>query len=232
MPRRPVTVQLGTAGDHRRVGVLSLSPIVDPPVHPTALGTVPPGTPGLPTRWRRHHRRAPRPTLAVEPAGPGAAGGRLLAHEPGHAQVRAVVRVSHSAAHRVIDTHGPLPAPARRRPKDQIAIVDCTLITMAPALSALHHGSCVGTSRTQCDRRLPWLFRGASHPRHPVSRIFQMARCATLRSTTAYRQLSLLLQAPPIARSRLISVLHSVAMVDAALGFVRMPLLGVSDRTL
>src|SRR5256885_6507111 len=38
--------------------------------------------------------------------------------------------VSHSAAHRVIDSLGPLLAlaPARRRPKDQIAIVDGTLI--------------------------------------------------------------------------------------------------------
>jgi hypothetical protein len=38
--------------------------------------------------------------------------------------------VSHSAAHRVIDTLGPLLAltPVRRRPKDQVAIVDGTLI--------------------------------------------------------------------------------------------------------
>src|SRR3954462_8629563 len=38
--------------------------------------------------------------------------------------------VSHSAAHRVIDTVGPLLAlaPVRRRPKDQVAIVDGTLI--------------------------------------------------------------------------------------------------------
>jgi len=38
--------------------------------------------------------------------------------------------VSHSAVHRVIDTVGPLLAlaPVRRRPKDQVAIVDGTLI--------------------------------------------------------------------------------------------------------
>jgi hypothetical protein len=38
--------------------------------------------------------------------------------------------VSHSTAHRVIETLGPLhaPAPARRRPRDQIAIVDGTLV--------------------------------------------------------------------------------------------------------
>src|SRR4051812_26963119 len=45
-------------------------------------------------------------------------------------QIGPLFGVSHSAAHRVIDTLGPLLAlaPVRRRPKDQIAIVDGTLI--------------------------------------------------------------------------------------------------------
>jgi hypothetical protein len=45
-------------------------------------------------------------------------------------QIGALFGVSHSAAHRVIDTLGPLVAlaPIRRRPVDQIAIVDGTLI--------------------------------------------------------------------------------------------------------
>lgn len=45
-------------------------------------------------------------------------------------QIGPLFGISHSAAHRVIDTLGPLLAlgPARRRPKDQIAIVDGTLI--------------------------------------------------------------------------------------------------------
>jgi hypothetical protein len=45
-------------------------------------------------------------------------------------QIGPLFGVSHSAAHRVIDTLGPLLAlaPVRRRPVDQIAIVDGTLI--------------------------------------------------------------------------------------------------------
>ncbi|MFI2652032.1 transposase family protein, partial [Micromonospora fulviviridis] len=45
-------------------------------------------------------------------------------------QIGPLFGVSHSAAHRVIDTLGPLLAlaPVRRRPADQIAIVDGTLI--------------------------------------------------------------------------------------------------------
>src|SRR3954465_15840160 len=45
-------------------------------------------------------------------------------------QIGPLFGVSHSAAHRVIDTIGPLIAlaPLRRRPKDQVAIVDGTLI--------------------------------------------------------------------------------------------------------
>ena len=45
-------------------------------------------------------------------------------------QIGPLFGVSHSAAHRVIDTLGPLLAlaPVRRRPKDQVAIVDGTLI--------------------------------------------------------------------------------------------------------
>ncbi|MET9301288.1 transposase family protein [Micromonospora aurantiaca] len=43
-------------------------------------------------------------------------------------QIGSLFGVSHSAAHRVIDTLGPLLAPVRRRPVYQIAIVDGTLI--------------------------------------------------------------------------------------------------------
>jgi hypothetical protein len=45
-------------------------------------------------------------------------------------QIGPLFGVSHSAAHRVIDALGPLLAlaPVRRRPVDQIAIVDGTLI--------------------------------------------------------------------------------------------------------
>jgi hypothetical protein len=47
-------------------------------------------------------------------------------------QIGPLFGVSHSAAHRVIDTLGPLLvlAPVRRRPVDQVAIVDGTLIPM------------------------------------------------------------------------------------------------------
>ncbi len=45
-------------------------------------------------------------------------------------QIGPLFGVSHSAAHRVVDTLGPLLAlaPVRRRPQDQVAIVDGTLI--------------------------------------------------------------------------------------------------------
>ena len=68
--------------------------------------------------------------MGADPAGSGPVGAVYWRTNLTMRQIGPLFGVSHSAAHRVIATLGPLLAlaPARRRPKGQVAIIDGTLI--------------------------------------------------------------------------------------------------------
>src|SRR5439155_6144820 len=80
--------------------------------------------------WGGDRRWVSGSAVGIGSVGPGAAGRLLLAHQPDDAPDRPLFGVSHPAAHRVIDTLGPLLAlaPVRRRGVDHVSIVDGTLI--------------------------------------------------------------------------------------------------------
>lgn len=104
---------------------------MDPPLHWAATSAVPQaGTAGRAARRRGDCRRTTGPTGSLDLPDRVLLVAVYWRTNLTMRQIGPLFGVSHSAAHRVIDTLGPLLALAstRRRPSDQIAIVDGTLI--------------------------------------------------------------------------------------------------------
>src|SRR3954468_7224599 len=93
MSRNSLAVSGGGGRSLTGAGAHDVPAGIDPPVHRAAPGPVPQAGPAGRSPGRRGHRRRPAgPALGLGPGRSGAAGGRLLAHQPDHAPARAAVR--------------------------------------------------------------------------------------------------------------------------------------------